>query len=144
MSAPTKPKKASPRARKPKVEEADVLLAAVSPFDADGNPIPVVIGDGPTTDEQVHVFTLDGRDYFIPKHPNRLILSDYLRAIRTATTALEQDAATLDLISAMLGDDGLAALKDRRVSSENASHVTTIVLKIAMDEVGELRRSLGN
>ena len=144
MSAPTKPKKATkPKPARDTIGEATALLSSIGPFDEDGNVIPVIIGDG-AEDEQVHVFTLDGVDYFVPKHPNRLVLGDYLRSMRSAKTTLEQDAATLDLIAAMLGDEGLAALKDRRVSSENSSHVTTIVLKVAMDEIGELRRSLGN
>lgn len=116
----------------------------------DGEIRPVQIGKrGRPGQEMEHIFSLDDVDYFIPKNPNRLLLVTYLRKVAAAhrisdpvKSQAAQDAATLDLLMQLLGEEATTALMTSPdTTDEDIADVFTAVTKVAMGAVAKLREA---
>lgn len=115
--------------------------------DEDGNIRPVEIGKkGRTPNPVIHVFTLDGVKYGMPGRPNPAIMLKFQREWRKASRlpqngtragmkinprAEAQNAATMDLLLDMLGEEAIDALATSpEVGEEEMAAVFARVTKI--------------
>lgn len=118
-----------------------------SMVDDDGNIIPVEIGKkGRTPNPVIHVFTLDGVKYGMPSKPNPAVMLKFQREWRRSARlpqtgtragmkinprAEAQNAATMDLLLDMLGEDAIDALATSPdVGEEEMAAVFARVTKI--------------
>lgn len=96
---------------------ASAELGDDSPIGPDGEIRPVVLGkkgkSGPKTQ---HVFTADGVDYFIPKHPSPAIMIKFLQEARDKRIGV--DLAVVNAQLTLLGQDALDALAGSRDADE--------------------------
>jgi hypothetical protein len=75
---------------------------------------------------QIHLFTLDGREYFIPERIRPAVGLKYLYTLKTQG----EQHAVAELLFAVLGNDAMAALSD-------SDAVTETDLKVIMEIVKE-------
>lgn len=78
---------------------------------------------------KVKLFSIDGKDYFIPKEPGPNVSVRYLRDVRKHG----QDYAVAGLMEAMLGEDGVDALAEyEELTEEDLDHIMEAVKRHAL------------
>lgn len=133
-------------------EEELAALARMEPSDdgpigLNGEVRPVQVGKrGRPGTEQVHIFTLDEVDYFIPKEPNSALLMAYMLDVRKGGNGKKARAAatriaTENLLLALLGEDTLRALgSSPDTTDEDIADVFAIAAHVAFGAMGKLEK----
>ncbi len=117
------------------------------PIGTDGSVRPVQIGKrGRQGGEQVHIFTLDDVDYYIPREPNSALLMAYMLDVRKGGNGKKARAAatriaTENLLMALLGEDTLRALgSSPDTTDEDIADVFAIAAHVAFGAMGKLEK----
>lgn len=153
----TKPKPVAQPVEAPELatlEEATAELAEAlsadlaeggSGINEDGSFRPIEIGKrGRPGVEMVHIFTVDGIKYSIPKQPHRLMLLRYLSAVRQARNEAERDAATMEVLLKLLGRRAIDALEESsETTDEDVADVLSYATIILMGAVAKLSSQPG-
>jgi hypothetical protein len=115
--------------------EAEAALDEIVETDDDGRIKPVEIGKrGRTPNQLVHLFTLDGRKFYVPEKPSPMVTLRFLRTMRTEGQA----AAVEELLLKTLGQeavDALAASPD--VEDEDMAAIFGAITKIVFGNLSK-------
>lgn len=105
----------------------------------DGELVPVTVGKrGREGVEQVHIFTLDDVDYFIPKKPNRALL---LKFWTEATGSRGINVATQNALISLLGKDALDRLAESPLTTdEDVAQVFDMASYVFFGAIDKMRR----
>lgn len=95
-------------ARKPATAKNGAKASLVAPLTAAPGfaPIEITTSDQPVEVETVHLFSIDGTPYFVPRNPPPAVA---LRFVRTAWQA-GMELALAELLDRMLGEEAYEAL----------------------------------
>jgi hypothetical protein len=115
------------------VARANVVPASFDALDLDAEPQEL-------SNAVVHIFTLNGQEFYAPKEPSAGISLEYMQMART----LGAVAAQGWLLEQLLGTDGYEALmRWPGLTARHLAVVIGILEKIATDASGDNRRPLG-
>lgn len=120
MSAPAKPRKAAVKKRSAQAASRPAETVELEEFE------PVTIGQDDV--EMTTIFILDDVEYQIPKSPNPVLALQFQRDARNPE--IGRWRATENVLVDLIGQGGLDALKDPRVSDRDVERVFMIVGRI--------------
>lgn len=115
-------------------EQWDRLQSAVDNLSGDGSPIgpdgeirPVEVGrKGKTGPEMTHIFTVDGRKYYVPKRPTPALMLQFLTDLQDPRVG--RDGAVMTAFTSMVGKAGMRALAESPdTDEEDIAAVMSIV-----------------
>lgn len=127
-------KRPADRARKAAAARATVTLDdAYGPINLDEDDTP----DEPV--ETVHLFTLNGTDYYVPKEPDATVSLRYLRMART-----DPASARGWMLEQLVGEDAYTALMDwPGLKTRHLVQILAAVERLAVDAAGAISGPLG-
>lgn len=147
MSAQTSQRKTAAKKVGPAEDVAPAALAELDgpaqdgPIGEDGEIRPIQIGKrGRRAPEMVTIFTIDDVEYQIPKEPSPGLLLKFMREARSRSVG--QDVATMNLLTAMIGDEAVEALSESPdVTIEDIADVMAVVSHVAFGSIKNLRQA---
>src|SRR3954447_7786570 len=118
MAAKTTPKKRAPKTAPTTVADFDAQMREIAPngpITEDGSIRPIEIGVTPDL-KLIHLFTLDGKRYFIPEKPPPFVTMTFMREARDPK--IGQDQAIENFLYRLLGNEAKEALESSPLVSE--------------------------
>lgn len=108
--------------------DLDTKFVEAGPIGPDGTITPVIVGKaGKAGTEMVHIFSLDGEPYHIPKRPPIAVMLRFMRDVRKPGEGARYNAIEQAMMS-MLGKSKLDALcESEDTSDDDVANVFIIV-----------------